>query len=138
MSSPVTVTWVEKEQFIGIDTKNHSIVLSSQNEENGTGSKPSDVMLIALGACAGVDLIGILQKQRQRVNDLKILVSGEQLPDPPWTFTSIHMEVIIRGVKLSATAVERAIELAVNKYCSVASTICATAPVTTGYKLIEE
>lgn len=136
--SDVTVTWVEKEQFVGVDSKRHGIVLSSQNEENGTGSKPSDLLLIALGGCAAVDLIGILKKQRQKVSHLKINISGDQESEPPWTFTRIHMEIVVQGSQLSAQAVERAIDLSVNKYCSVAATIRATAPITTSYRLIEE
>jgi len=135
--SDITVTWVEKEQFVGVDSRKHGIVLSSQNEENGTGSKPSDLLLIALGGCAAVDLIGILQKQRQKVAHLKITLRGEQESEPPWTFTGIHMEVVVEGSQLSAAAVERAIALSVDKYCSVAATIRATAPITTSYRLIE-
>lgn len=62
--SEVTVTWVEKAQYVGVDSNKHGIVMSDQNEENRTGSKPSDLLLLAVGGCAGVDLIEILQKQR--------------------------------------------------------------------------
>ena len=134
----VTVTWVEKVQFVGVDSSRHSIVLSAQDDENKTGNKPSDLLLIALGGCAGLDLIGILQKQRQHVIGLQINVSGDQNADPPWAFNKIHLEVVVRGRGLSAQAVERAIDLAVDKYCSVAATIRATAPVTTSFRLVEE
>jgi len=136
--SAVTVTWVEKVQFVGVDSSRHSIVLSAQDDENKTGNKPSDLLLIALGGCAGLDLIGILQKQRQHVIGLQINVSGDQNADPPWAFNKIHLEVVVRGRGLSAQAVERAIDLAVDKYCSVAATIRATAPVTTSFRLVEE
>ena len=136
--SDVTVTWVEKQQYVGVDSSKHSIVMSAQNDENKTGSKPSDLLLLALGGCAGVDLIEILQKQRQKVAGLQMHISGEQNADPPWAFTKIHMEVVVRGRGLSASSVERAIDLAVNKYCSVAATIRAAAPITTSFRLVEE
>ena len=134
----VTVTWVEKQQYVGVDSSKHSIVMSAQNDENKTGSKPSDLLLLALGGCAGVDLIEILHKQRQKVSGLQLHISGEQNADPPWAFTKIHMEVIVRGKPLTTAPVERAVDLAVNKYCSVSATIRATAPITTSIRLIEE
>jgi len=134
----VTVTWVEKQQFVGVDSSKHSIVMSAQNEDNRTGSKPSDLLLLALGGCASVDLVEILHKQRQQVSGLQLVISGEQNADPPWAFTKISIEVVVRGKALSAPSVERAVDLAVNKYCSVAATIRATAPITTSIKLVEE
>lgn len=136
--SEVKVTWVEKAQFVGTDSGRHSIVMSAHNEENTTGSKPSDLLLLALGGCASVDLIGILQKQRQKVSGLQVVISGQQNEEAPWAFNKIHVEVIVRGQALSAPAVERAIGLSIDNYCSVAATIKATAPITTSYRLIEE
>lgn len=136
--SEVTVTWVEKQQYVGTDSVKHAIVMSAQNDENKTGAKPSDLLLLALGGCAGVDLIEILQKQRQKVIGLQMHIAGEQNADPPWAYNRIHMEIVVRGAGLSAAAVERAIDLAVNKYCSVAATIRPTAPITTSFRLVEE
>ena len=136
--SQVSVTWVEKKQYVGVDSGKHSVIMSAQDDENKTGNKPSDLLLLALGGCAGVDLIEILHKQRQKVIGLQMVISGDQNADPPWAFNKIHMEVIVRGAGLSAQAVERAIDLAVTKYCSVAATIRDTAPITTGFRLVEE
>lgn len=136
--SVVSVTWVEKGQYVGNDSNKHSIVMSSQDEENRTGCKPSDLLLLALGGCAAVDLIEILHKSRQKVIGLQMVITGEQDADPPWTYRQIHMQVILRGQKLAELAVQRAIDLAVNKYCSVAATIRATASITTSYELLEE
>ncbi len=135
--SEVKVTWVEKQQFVGTDSGKHSIVMSAHNEENATGSKPSDLLLLAVGGCASVDLVDILHKQRQKVHGVQVSVGGEQLPEAPWTFTKIHIEFTVRGQDLAAPAVERAIDLSVNKYCSVASTVKAAAPITTSFKLVE-
>jgi putative redox protein len=136
--SRVSVTWVEKSQYVGNDSNKHSIVMSSQDEQNSTGSKPSDLLLLALGGCAGVDLVEILRKSRQKIIGLEMVITGEQNADPPWAYHAIHMQITVRGQKLSEQAAQRAIDLAVNKYCSVAATIRATAPITTSYELIEE
>ena len=132
----VQVTWVQNEQFVGMDSTKHSIVLSTAGE--GTGSKPSDLLLIALGACSGVDVVGILNKKRQKFTGLQIKVSGEQDADPPWTFRKIHVEYVVRGKGLSEKAVQQAIELSQDKYCSVAATVRGVAEITSSFQIMEE
>lgn len=136
--SEVSVTWVEKGQFVGVDSSKHGVVISMQDEENMTGSKPSDLLLLALGSCGGVDLVSILRKQRQAVSGVRMVISGEQQSDPPWTFTAFNVEITIRGKNVSAAAVARAVDLSFSKYCSVAATLSAAAPIKTSYRLIEE
>src|SRR5512137_1414562 len=132
----VQVTWVQNEQFVGMDSTKHSIVLSTASE--GTGSKPSDLLLIALGACPGVDVVGILNKKRQKFSGLQIKVSGEQDADPPWTFRKIHVEYVVRGRGLLEKAVQQAIELSQDKYCSVAATVRGVAEITSSFQIMEE
>jgi putative redox protein len=132
----VEVTWVQNEQFVGMDSTKHSIVLSTGSE--GTGSKPSDLLLIALGACSSVDVVGILTKKRQKFTGLQVKVCGEQDADPPWTFRKIHVEYVVRGKGLSDKAVRQAIELSEGKYCSVAATIRGVAEITSSFQVVEE
>ena len=129
----VHVTWVQNEQFVGMDSTKHSIVLSTANE--GTGSKPSDLLLIALGACSGVDVVGILNKKRQKYTGLQIKVSGDQDADPPWTFRKIHVEYVVRGRGLSEKAVQQAIELSENKYCSASAMMKSSAEIRSTYQI---
>jgi putative redox protein len=132
----VQVTWVQNEQFVGTDSTNHSIVLSTGKD--GTGAKPSDMLLVALGACAGVDVVGILVKKRQKLSGLQIQVDGQQDADPPWAFRKIHVEYIVRGQGISEKAVQQAVELAEEKYCSVAATIRGVAEITSSYQIVED
>jgi putative redox protein len=134
----VKVTWVGKGQFVGTDSTKHSLVMSIQDEENATGLKPSDLLLLALGGCIGVDMISILSKKRQTVTGLEINVTSQQDTNPPWTFRHIHLEYVIRGRDLSERAVKRAIQLSEEKYCSVTATISGVAQVTSSYRLVEE
>jgi putative redox protein len=132
----VQVTWVQNEQFVGTDSTNHSIVLSTAKD--GTGAKPSDMLLVALGACAGVDVVGILVKKRQKLSGLQIQVDGQQDADPPWAFRKIHVEYIVRGQGISEKAVQQAVELSEEKYCSVAATIRGVAEITSSYQIVED
>ncbi len=132
----VQVTWVQSEQFVGTDSTNHSLVLSTTKD--GIGSKPSDLLLIALGACSGVDVVGILVKKRQNFSGLQIKVRGQQDADPPWTFRKLHIEYIVRGKGISEKAVQQAIELSEDKYCSVAATLRGVAEITSSFQIVED
>jgi len=131
-----TVKWIEGKQFIGIDSTNHSVVLSTPKE--GIGIKPSDLLLIAVASCSAVDVVEILEKKRITLTHLEISSSGEQDQDPPWTFRKIHMHYKIGGKNLTEKAVAQAIQLSEEKYCSVAATIRGTAEIVTDFEILEE
>ena len=134
--SQVQVKWVDKLEFVGTDSTKHSLVMSSQDEENGTGLKPSELLLLALGGCTAVDVVTIMRKKRQAVTGLEINVSGEQDEDPPWTFRHIHLEYVVRGKGLSEKGLAQAIQLSEEKYCSVRNSL--TCEVTSSYRIVEE
>lgn len=127
---------MEGKKFVGVDSTKHSVVISTPGE--GIGIKPSDLLPIALASCTAVDVVEILEKKRMPLTSLEISSSSEQDQDPPWTFRKIHLHYRVSGKNLSGAAVEQAIRLAEEKYCSVAATIRATAQVTFDYEIIEQ
>lgn len=129
-----TVRWLTGKQFVGTDSTKHSVVLSSSDE--GVGMKPSELVLVALAACSAVDVVDILSKKRIELTSFEIQVSGEQDCDPPWTYRKIYLNYRLGGRGLSEKAVEQAIRLSEEKYCSVASTLRGVAEITTGYELL--
>lgn len=131
-----TVKWIQGKQFIGVDSTQHSVVLSTPDE--GIGIKPSDLLLIAVASCTAVDVVEILEKKRMALTYLEISSSGEQDQDPPWTFRKIHLHFKIGGKNLTEKAVAQAIQLSEEKYCSVAATVRATARITTDFEILEE
>ena len=135
-TSTATVQWLSGQRFVGIDSTNHSVVLSSQAE--GVGVKPSDMLMIALASCCAVDVVEILAKKRMPINSMEITTTGEQDADPPWTFRKIHLKCRMSGAGLTERAVERAVQLAEEKYCSVAATLRATVEITTEFQIIRE
>ena len=138
MAKTARVTWVQKRQFVGTDQSNHSVVMSSQDKENGTGMSPSQLLLVALAGCTGYDVVDILQKKRQHLTGLEVVVTGEQDADPPWTYRKIHVHYLLRGRGLREKAVRDAIELSEEKYCSVAATVRGMAEITQEYTIVEE
>ena len=128
--SSIQVKWLEGKQFVGVDSTAHSVVLSSPAD--GIGMKPSDLLLLSLAGCTAYDVVGILEKKRQKLLGLTVEVSGEQEADPPWAFRRIHTIYRLRG-ELTEKAVKQAIELSESKYCSVAATLRAAAELTWEY-----
>ena len=131
-----TVRWIQGKQFVGIDSTQHSVVLSTPDE--GVGIKPSDLLLIAVASCTAVDVVGILTKKRMLLTHLEISASGEQDQDPPWAFRKIHLHFRVGGVNCTEKAVAQAIQLSEEKYCSVAATVRATAQITTEFEILKE
>ncbi len=135
-TTTTTVHWLSGKRFVGIDSTNHSVVVSSQDE--GVGVKPSDLLLIALASCTAVDVVEILSKKRMPIDSMEITTTGEQDADPPWTFRKIHLKCQLSGAGLTEKAVEQAVQLAEEKYCSVAATLRATVEITTEFQIIRE
>ena len=135
-TSTATLQWLSGKRFVGIDSTNHSVVLSSQDE--GVGVKPSDMLLISLASCCAVDVVEILAKKRMPIASMEIAITGEQDADPPWTFRKIHLKCRLSGTGLTEKAVEQAVQLAEEKYCSVAATLRATVEITTEFQIIRE
>ena len=135
-TTTTTVQWLSGKRFVGIDSTNHSLVLSSQDE--GVGVKPSDMLPIALASCCAVDVVEILAKKRVPIDSMKITIASEQDADPPWAFRKIHLACQLRGAGLTEKAVEQAVQLAEEKYCSVAATLRAAVEITTEFQIMRE
>jgi putative redox protein len=103
----------------------------------GKGMRPMQLLLTALGACGTVDIINILKKQRQPLQDIKITVTGEREKDAvPAPFVAAHIHFRLFG-KLDQDKVQKAVSLSVEKYCSVAKTIEKTTKVTYSFEIIQ-
>lgn len=134
MAVTTTVRWIGDRHFVGIDSGNHSVVLSGQAD--GIGVKPSEMLLVALASCSSVDVVEILEKKRLKLTLLEVTTTGERDPEPPWPYRRIHVKYRLGGVGLTPKAVEQAITLSQEKYCSVAATVRGVAHITTEYEIV--
>ncbi|MBU4321431.1 MAG: OsmC family protein [Nitrospinae bacterium] len=134
------VTYVDGLQFVGEAASGHAIVMDGDKEVGGrnTGARPMELLLIGLGGCSGMDIVSILKKKKQEINGVEIKVKGEKAGNYPKKFTDIDIEFIVRGRNVSDDAVKRAVELSMEKYCSVKATLEGSAKITWSYKIIEE
>jgi len=121
------------------DSNGHSIVVgrSPYPQFAWIGVKPSDLLLMAAASCAAYDVVEILTKQREPLEDLKIQCSGDQMPDPPYTFTRIHLFYSVRG-NINPDKLEKAIRLSEDKYCSVISSLRPGVPIASDYEIKEK
>ena len=134
MATTTSVRWVTDRHFIGTDSDGHSVVLSGQKQ--AIGVKPSQMLLVALASCSSVDVVEIMEKKRKPLSMLEVTATGEQEPEPPWPYRRIHLKYRISGKDLTEKAVEQAITLSQEKYCSVAATIRGVAEITTEYEIV--
>jgi putative redox protein len=134
MAVTTTVRWIHDRHFVGIDSGNHSVVLSGRAD--GIGVKPSEMLLVALASCSSVDVVEILEKKRLKLTLLEVTTTGEHDPEPPWPYRRIHLKYRLGGEGLTPKAVEQAITLSQEKYCSVAATVRGVAQITTEYEIV--
>jgi putative redox protein len=135
--SVVRVKWIDGMRFVATDSTGHSIVMdaSKQGGGEGLGFSPLQLLLAAFGGCSGIDIVDIMHQQRQQMDDLEIVVSGERVKEPPRVYSSIHVEYWVKGKDIKEKAVKRAIKLSEDKYCSVGVMLKATAKVTSSYTI---
>lgn len=131
----VNVTWVQGRTFVGTDSTQHSVVISSPAD--GVGIKPSELLLLAVGSCTAYDVVNILEKKRALITDVRVTVSGEQEADPPWPFRKIHIHYAVGGENLKPEDVAKAIHLSEEKYCSVSATLRQSVEITTDFEVLE-
>lgn len=117
-----------------------SIIMDAGGADGGhdSGFRPMQLLLAAMGGCSAIDLISILRKQREPLRDLKITVTGErQQGVVPALYTEVHAHFRLYG-NINQEKAERAVQLSVEKYCSVAKTLEKTATVTHSFEIINE
>lgn len=117
---------------------NHYVMIDSEyRNQPAAANGPMELVLAALGSCTGSDVVEILQKKRLRVDRFVVELSGERAEDHPRVYTKIHMHYRIYGKRLTAQAVEQAIELSLTKYCSVHGMLAKSVNITHEYTLHE-
>jgi len=133
--SVVRVKWIDGLRFEATDSMGHAIVMDASKQAGGedSGFTPLQLLLAALGGCTGIDVVDLMRKQRQQVDDLEIIVSGERVEEPPRIYKNIYVEYRIKGKDIKERAVQRAIKLSEGKYCSVGAMLKAKANVTSNY-----
>ena len=114
---------VEGLSLVGKSDSNHWIPLDSSKTFGGSeaGTKPMEMVLVALGGCTSMDVLSLLKKMRQDVRDFDLELDAERAEGHPAVFTKIHLHYVIVGKDVNSDNVNKAINLSMNKYCSVSA-----------------
>ena len=124
--------WKHDDVFEGI-AENGNTILFDADSAHAHGPSPMEAVLMALCACTSVDVVSILKKKRQGLTGLRVSAAAEQAPSPPRVFTRIKLTYAVSG-KLSRKAVEDAVKLSKEKYCSVSLMLEKAAEI--GYEIV--
>ena len=110
--------WQHDDVFLGTAASGHTVTLDA-GDAHADGPSPMEMILVALCGCTSVDVVSILRKKRQPFTGVRVAATSERAPEPPRVFTRIHLTYTVGGTGLSRKAVEDAVALSKDKYCSV-------------------
>lgn len=127
----VQAKWNGKMGFVGISGSNHAVVTDISKEAGGDGAaaSPMELVLFGLAGCSGLDVAAIIKKKRLTVRDFEIFVQAERADEYPQVFTKVDLTYVFEGDDLTAKALEDAVRLSIDKYCSVAGMVNKTAEI---------
>ena len=133
------IKWVEKRTFLGVSGSGFTLPFGTASGKDGIRPGPSamELVLIGTGGCSAWDVVQILEKGRQNIDDCVVEMDAERADEDPMVFTKIHMHFIVTGRGLNADKVERAISLSADKYCSASAMMAKTADVTHDFEVVE-
>ena len=131
-------------QFVAETGSGHTLVMDGAPDEakpeNGGANlapRPMETVLAGTGGCTAYDVVLILKRGRHDVRGCSVKLTSERATSDPKVFTKIHMHFIVTGRALAASAVERAIALSHDKFCSATIMLGKTAEITTGFEVLE-
>jgi putative redox protein len=123
--------------FAGKTDSNHWVTMDGPEEFGGSnaGTRPKELLLIALAGCTGSDVVNILKKKKAGLDDFEINITADVADEHPQVFTKIHIEYVFYGDNLQTKDLERAIELSQTKYCSVTKMLEKAVEITHSYRV---
>lgn len=133
LTQPLT----SQRQFVATTGSEHHLLLD--DPAGGTGPKPIELVAAALAGCTAFDVITILrQKYHQKVTGYEVRVEADQAERPPQVFTAVRIVHVVTGEEIDSAALEEAIRLSEEKYCSVGAMVKRTATLRTTYEIVAE
>ena len=133
----LTQSLKSERQFTATTGSEHHMLLD--DAAGGTGPKPIELVAVALAGCTAFDVITVLrQKYHQKVTGYEVRIEADQAERPPQVFTTVRIHHVVTGYEIASAAIEEAIRLSEEKYCSVGAMVKQTASLHTTYEIVEE
>ncbi len=135
-----TVKWVDGRMFVGESGSGHAVVMDGPPDHGGRnlGIRPMEMILLGLGGCSSFDVVEILQKGRHDVTDCTAELTAERVDAIPSVFSKIHLHFKVMGNNLKPSAVERAVKLSAEKYCSASIMLSKAVEISHSFEVIEQ
>jgi len=130
----IEAEWQGGGTFIGRNAVGGTVQMGKLDERPGVS--PMELLLVGLAGCTGVDIVDILEKKRQPMKALKVIVRGNRSEEHPKIYKEIEVTYLIWGEGIDPKAVERAIQLSEEKYCSVSAMLRSVAHIKSSYQII--
>ncbi len=133
------VKWVQDRMFLGESGSGHTIVMDGAPDAGGRnlGVRPMETVLIGMGGCTAFDVVHILEKSREAIEDCVADITAERADEDPKVFTKIHVKFTVTGKNLNPEKVERAVHLTAEKYCSASIMLAKTAEITHEVEIVD-
>lgn len=134
-----SVKWVGEAAFLGESGSGHALVMDGPADHGGRniGPRPMEMLLMGLGGCTSFDVVHILRKGRHDITRCEVAIDAERAETEPKVFTKIHIHFTVAGKGLTEAAVQRAVNLSAEKYCSASIMLGKTAEITHDFELVE-
>lgn len=134
------VKWLDGRAFVGESGSGHAVVMDGAPDSGGrnVGLRPMEMLLLGLGGCTAFDVVSILEKGREKITGCSVELEAERASEIPKVFTQVKLHYTLRGRKIKPAAVERAIKLSAEKYCSATIMIEKTAKIEHSWTIEEE
>ena len=136
-----TINWMPSSgmAFSAETGSGHLLMMDGAPDGGGRNlaPRPMETVLAGTGGCTAYDVVLILQRGRHDVRGCQVVATSERAPVDPKVFTKIHLHFVVTGRALAAAAVERAIALSHEKYCSASIMLAKTASITTSFEVVE-
>ena len=133
------VKWAEDRTFVGESESGHKLVFGTAHGPDGLkpGPSPMEMVLIGTGGCSAYDVVHILEKGREAIEDCVVELDADRAEGDPKVFTRIHMHFVVKGTNLVPAKVQRAIDLSIEKYCSASAMLARTATITHDFEIVD-
>ena len=133
------IKWLDGRAFVGESGSGHAVVMDGAPEAGGrnVGVRPMEMLLLGLGGCTAFDVVMILEKGREKVTSCEVELDAERATEEPKVFTHVKLNFRLKGKNLKPSAVERAIKLSEEKYCSATAMFRHTAKLETVWTVEE-
>jgi putative redox protein len=139
MANTAKVTWVDGALLVAEVGSGHTFTMDGSPDVGGRnlGARPMEVLLIGMGGCTAIDVVSMLRKQRQNIEEVEVSLVGERATENPMVYTEVKVVYTVRGQKLNKALIERAVALSDEKYCSATAMFKKSAKVSREVVLVD-